>query len=197
MDYQSFKTCRHEVCSTWEGLLTSETYQKRAKSVFASEMLEDEEKLRQSSGHGNAKEVCHLLSIGVAQKAGMHGWTPLHLAAGRAGHTDAVQLLLNAGADTNAIDDRNNTPMHMAMFSGHSGVVQLLLNSGAELSFNTRIPLLTAARMGHKDMVQILLTAGVDPNTGSLGGITPLYWAEKYGQKDVMKLLLEWGAKPT
>ena len=42
-----------------------------------------------------------------------------------------MKLLLDAGANPNAPDDRIATPLHKAAFFGHSECVRLLLEDGA------------------------------------------------------------------
>ena len=60
------------------------------------------------------------------------GWTPLHLAA-FFGHIDAARVLLDAGADVNAVSQNSlaNTPLHAATAGKHSDVAILLLANGA------------------------------------------------------------------
>lgn len=45
------------------------------------------------------------------------GWTPLHLAS-YFGHKEAVELLLDHGADIDAVNDFGDTPLHKAAFVG-------------------------------------------------------------------------------
>ena len=61
------------------------------------------------------------------------GWTPLHLAA-FFGHEEAARLLLDAGADVQAISRNGlaNTPLHAATAGKHEGVALLLLENGAK-----------------------------------------------------------------
>lgn len=60
------------------------------------------------------------------------GWTALHLAA-FFGHTAAARILLEAGADVNAVSRNSlaNTPLHAATAGKHVDVAVLLLDSGA------------------------------------------------------------------
>src|SRR5437588_36266 len=61
------------------------------------------------------------------------GWTGLHAAAGR-GHTDAVLLLLQHGADPNAREDGDNTyPLHWATAHGHLETTRALLDAGGDV----------------------------------------------------------------
>jgi uncharacterized protein len=113
------------------------------------------------------------------------GLTPLHVAA-REGRVEAVEALLEAGADVNqpTVGDRST-------------------------------PLLIATINGHFDLAGLLLEQGADPNTAQHNGVTPLYaalncqWAAKalypqpraYEQQkesylDLMTALLDKGADP-
>jgi ankyrin repeat protein len=60
------------------------------------------------------------------------GWTPLHLAA-FFGQTDAVRVLLGAGADVHAISRNSleNTALHAAVAGKHAGAALILLDHGA------------------------------------------------------------------
>ena len=56
LDYTSFKTCL-KVKSDWNGLLTSESFQRRAKALFRKEISDDEKSLQHGSRKGKANEV--------------------------------------------------------------------------------------------------------------------------------------------
>ncbi len=61
-----------------------------------------------------------------------NGWTPLHFAA-MAGNTAIAAILLDHGADANAIDQRGrHTPLHFAAWAGNTDLVTLLLAHKAE-----------------------------------------------------------------
>lgn len=61
------------------------------------------------------------------------GWTPLHLAA-FFGQGEAVRLLLDAGADVQAVsrNSMKNTPLHAAVAGRHQDVAMLLAERGAD-----------------------------------------------------------------
>ena len=61
------------------------------------------------------------------------GVTPLSWAALH-GHTDAVDLLLELGADVNVRNQDGATALHLAAFLGRAKTVDLLLNRGADVS---------------------------------------------------------------
>jgi ankyrin repeat protein len=59
--------------------------------------------------------------------------TPLHLAA-RLGHADVCYVLILNGADVNATDEYNGTPLHEAIIMNHKGclnIEMILLAAGA------------------------------------------------------------------
>jgi ankyrin repeat protein len=95
------------------------------------------------------------------------GYTPLHYAA-RAGHTNICKLLLEKGADVNAVTESGrSTPLHRAAFCGHVDVVQLLLHFEA------------------------------NPNIQDADGCTPLHKAASQNKGEVVRLLLMHGANPS
>jgi ankyrin repeat protein len=63
---------------------------------------------------GNYDEVKRLLEAGAdATMRTAYRWTALHWAAGN-GHAEVVELLLEYGADVNAVSDTGRTPLQMA-----------------------------------------------------------------------------------
>ena len=87
-----------------------------------------------------------------------HGVTLIHNAAQR-GWADRVKLLINHGADINAIDDEyQSTPLGMA------------------------------ARWGQEEIVELLLDAGADPAKSGAPWSTPLAWAEKKGHTRIIEI---------
>lgn len=92
------------------------------------------------------------------------GLSPLHLAVLR-GHKDLARMLLDAGADINAMDIK----------SGQS-------------------PLMHAVESNNVDMVHFLIESGCDVNSQSYSGNTALHSACGRGQVDTVRLLLKSGA---
>ena len=69
------------------------------------------------------------------------GFTPLHSAVSIPSVTlskNLTNLLLSTGADTNAIDALENTPLHWAARAGNSDVAQMLIMNGCPVGKTNR-----------------------------------------------------------
>ena len=86
LDYESYKNCI-EVSYAWNNLLTSESYLRKAKSVFHREILKDEKKLWEAVKEGQVERIRRLLSSGMLEFHYHYGSTPLHWAS-RNSHED-------------------------------------------------------------------------------------------------------------
>lgn len=91
-----------------------------------------------------------------------------------------VKLLLEHGANVNAVDIVRNTPLHFAAKYGCRRVVKLLLQAGAPVDakdVHAHTPLSIAALRGHVSVMQILIRAGASLHPKLCRGITPLHLA--------------------
>ena len=61
------------------------------------------------------------------------GQTPLHSGCA-GGHSEVVKLLLEYGANPNAIDAKGATPLHLATMGGHAHIVKQLIDFGCDTS---------------------------------------------------------------
>ena len=137
-------------------------------------------------------------------------WRALHLAVEN-GHSQVVEILLEAGIDADAdankvVDDQDidqedfdgkRTALHLAACFGHPEVVKLLLEAKADVEGSDkygRTALHLAAEKGNSDVVQLLLRAGSNKDAAQLSGKTALHWAAEKGHWDIVKILLEAGA---
>jgi len=125
------------------------------------------------------------------------GETALINAASR-GLTEAVEILLNAGANIEArtkIEEK--TALLLAADEGHVNIVRVLIawRSNVNARDNDgKTALIVAAARGHADIVQLLLQHGADVNTKDRFDNTALQKAEKHGGPAVTQLLRAAGA---
>ena len=120
---------------------------------------------------------------------------------------EAVADCLQAGANPNAQNKYNQTPLHWAARS-NPAIITVLLNAGADLNARAIVggtPLHWAAGRDDPTVIATLLDAGADVDARDTDGNTPLYWAatSNYGSKRprplntaVIKVLLNAGADP-
>lgn len=123
----------------------------------------------------------------------------LHWAANE-GKTEAIAVLLEAGADVNATERTGMTPLTLASKEGRVEAVAALLAAGADANVRDQIggsPLLWAAGLGSSATVAELLKAKAEVNVADVNGLTPLLWATSIGRDpESVALLLEAGADP-
>jgi hypothetical protein len=113
----------------------------------------------------------------------------------RRGDLEFGQRLLDRGADVNARDDDDWTPLYSAALNGRLDFVQLLLDHGAAIEPLTdigRTPLYQASEKGHVDVVRLLLEHGADPNISDIDGNRPSDVARR---REIIQLLSDYGAK--
>ena len=129
---------------------------------------DDQLGLPEAAAFGRLERMERLLADdpAVANGYSSDGFTPLHLAI-FGGRRDAVVLLLQRGADPNAM-------------SRHA--------------FIRVRPLGTAAFVQSADLARVLLDHGADPNGTGEGGFAPLHSAAQNGDAELVRLLLEHGA---
>ncbi|CAI7993919.1 Ankyrin repeat domain-containing protein 17 [Geodia barretti] len=83
---------------------------------------------------------------------------------GQEGHSDVVDILLEAGADVHqATTEDGDVPLGIAAQNGHTETVQRLLEAGANVNHQNKsggTALLVAGWKGHSEVVKLLLGAG-------------------------------------
>jgi cytohesin len=113
------------------------------------------------------------------------------------GNIEAVKQHLAAGADVDARDRQDKTPLQHAAYWGHKEIAELLIAKGADVNAKDkhgRTPLHFAAWKGHKEIVEQLIAKGGDVNTKAEGGWTPLHYRGGGDDKDIVELLIAAGA---
>lgn len=120
------------------------------------------------------------------------GSTLLHHAVAFAS-LDMMKLLMDKGADVNAVNRRKSAPVHWAIHD--EAKVRLLHARGAAIDTKQvegRTPLYQAASLANANgVIRFLLAQGADANSKNVVGSTPLMAAATRGNVEGMKLLLE------
>lgn len=150
---------------------------------------------------------------------GYYGQTAIQ-AACMHGHEQAVQILVDAGADIHFCGGNNfqRNALQIACGHGNEKVVDILLSAGAEVNevlskpahstrgspassvvvtrYNGRSAFQAAAERGHDHLVSRLLRLGADVNAppSPTAGYTALQAAAGGGYMTILKLLLQHGA---
>ena len=116
--------------------------------------------------------------------------TVLHLAATGKCSAELVQVLIEAGADVNAVNSDQRSPLHYASM-WNPAVVPVLIGGGCKVNLLDRwqcSPLFYAACSKVRSTVLALLQAGADPHLGE-SPLTCYYVSEK--MKALVKSLLK------
>ncbi|KAF8158496.1 ankyrin repeat-containing domain protein [Crassisporium funariophilum] len=129
------------------------------------------------------------------------GQTALHHAAWKHLYdsTEALELLIDAGAPINVIDRLGHTPLWEAVSKGWPPDVALLIKSGADVDLRgdprwSTTPLMEACHHNashNLPSVAILLAEGADVNAArDSKGMTPLHYAARSGKVEVVRMIL-------
>ena len=124
------------------------------------------------------------------------GLLPLHQAA-VTGQSALCQLLLERGAQVDAVDERRETALHYASASGSVACVNVLLRGGADVTATQQqclMPAHWASHKGHTDVLHALLENDTPLNARAEAGATPLHMAANRGHMQAVRLLMEKGA---
>ncbi|KAJ3114370.1 hypothetical protein HDU96_002175 [Phlyctochytrium bullatum] len=182
----------------------AEVAQNDAVYVAESPMSVAIGKLHEAASRGQTKLVWTLLFLSFGLNRNRRGYddcTPLHIASHN-GHSGCVLALLKAGADVNALNKAEATPLWYACKAGNIEVAKILLDHGAradiEPIFKSTYPLLhVAVQSGKIELVKLLVDAGASVHAKTIvSEETALHIALKEGKADAAIVLLEAGADP-
>jgi ankyrin repeat protein len=141
------------------------------------------------------KTVRTLLQSADVNTRDARGATSLMYAAA-IGSTEALALLLDAGADPNTKNDFEATALIWA--AGDAAKSRLLIGRGADVnarSIQGRMPLMMAARReGNSELLRLMLAKGADPDAKDGRGNTALMHAAQTGDVETMRVLTDRGA---
>ena len=116
------------------------------------------------------------------------------------GHTEATEMLLDAGADAEKKDSDGETALTLACADGHEQTARTLLSRGADINapgYKGCTPLMAACYYGHQAVARALLTLGAKVDAVDEGGSTALMRVCGYEQEDdwgIFDILVKAGA---
>jgi ankyrin repeat protein len=117
------------------------------------------------------------------------------IAAASSGKKEFVELVLDKGADVNAVDRFGNTAVLTAARLGTVDVAALLLAKGAKVKVADNEGMTPLHAVGTKAVAEMLLAQGADVNAVNQEGETPLYLAVQRGDLPLAELLEAKGAR--
>jgi ankyrin repeat protein len=114
------------------------------------------------------------------------------------GPIQAVEILLDNGADIAAKDSDGQTALNSTAYNCQTEIAELLINKGADIESKNlwnRTILNAASFYGCTSLVKLLIDKGADIDArGAEEGKTPLMWAINEGHTDIAELLVNTGA---
>lgn len=160
----------------------------------------DKNPLIRAASKGRLPFVQSLLGQGanVNTRSSKSGAAPLHLAAFHA-RAEVVGELLKQGANKDALDDKQGTPLHWAAMNNRLNIVAILLDAGADFTIRRNgkdgaTPVHVAAHRGFDGIVSALLQRGADKNARDNRGDTALICAASMGRLLTVQVLVTAGA---
>ena len=129
------------------------------------------------------------------------GDTCLHVAVDKGCTKEVIEEIINHGADVNATNKMNFTPLLKACCKGNKDVINALLNAGANPDISDNYDLTGlhyAAYLDcNKEVLQAIIDHGADVNATNKNNHTALMFACNNSNEDAINMLLNAGTDPT
>jgi hypothetical protein len=124
---------------------------------------------------------------------GPDGLTALHVATQKGGLV-VVKMLLEHGADIEALDKEGHTPLATALLARNTLVAEYLVKQGAKLDPDALLQETVRQGRADRDGLEFLIKQGADLDAPDAAGNTPLHQAILIGHRVIAKYLVQKGA---
>lgn len=124
---------------------------------------------------------------------GPDGLTPLHVSA-KKGSLVVIKLLLEHGADIEALDKADHSPLATALLARNTLVADYLVKQGAKIAPDSLLQLCVREGQADRDVIDFLVKQGANLNAPDADGNTPLLRAILGGHRVIAKHLVQKGA---
>ncbi|XP_051157877.1 uncharacterized protein LOC127279521 [Leptopilina boulardi] len=195
-----------ELYSSWLKKSTDKKFRSFVKKLLQKPKTSNIEELKKSFiefevllgavRHGFSDIVHNLLTPNISVNCQLQdGYTLLHFAC-KAKNLTVVEQLLQCGADINAMDKHQMSPLHISIKEFSVDVTRFLMKS-ADIEARDKFgetPLFLAIEEDNMKSIRLLLEAGANVNSINDYNEYPLYKAMRYGDVNVAKILLHYGA---
>lgn len=114
------------------------------------------------------------------------------------GREAIVELLIDRGANVDAVDVADWTPLMLAAQEGNDRIVNLLLDNGASTDASGKdglTALMVSIQSGHERVMRLLIDRGTSLDTLDSDEWTPLMMAVLYGYPAVARAMVDRGAR--
>jgi ankyrin repeat protein/L-ascorbate metabolism protein UlaG (beta-lactamase superfamily) len=168
--------------------------------AFSTSCLAQADEIHNAARSGDMEKLAELIAGDpeLVNARDEEDHTALHSAV-MGGQLDAVKFLLDNGADPDARNTANQSPLLYAAYMNFVEIVELLIDKGAPFYYwDTRqyTPLHFAARQGSVDVVKLLVEKGAKFDEPGFMGRTPLHFSALNGHTEIAVFLVEKGADP-
>ncbi|MHB1458026.1 MAG: Imm53 family immunity protein [Armatimonadota bacterium] len=120
---------------------------------------------------------------------------PLHAAIEIGSGIDVVRLLLDAGADSNVIDDKGISPLYLTCEQGYTDIAGLLIEVGADIDQRDHegiSPVEIAINTRHVDIAEFLIKKGCEVFV-KRGGFGLMHASASIGNVKLGRILIDKG----
>ncbi|MDR1908544.1 MAG: ankyrin repeat domain-containing protein [Spirochaetaceae bacterium] len=151
-----------------------------------------EEAFAQCAREGKAGAVKRFLQGGLSPNIRDRAGVPLLSLASRAGDLETAAVLIEAGAEVNAVaQDRGGPALIDCALGKHRDIAALLLDAGADLNLKSKdgqSALIISVGLADENLVELLLRAGADADAPDALGASARRYAALFNKPNILEL---------